>query len=62
MAKNLRAKLPAEDILFINDVNKASTTKFLEESPHGVRVADNVREIAEKSVSIVSVFRPCYFL
>jgi hypothetical protein len=50
MAKNLRAKLPADDILFIQDVNKAATSKFLEENPAGVRIADNVREVAEKSV------------
>jgi 3-hydroxyisobutyrate dehydrogenase len=51
MAKNLRANLPAEDILFVQDINKAATTQFLEENPTGVRVADNVREVAEKSVS-----------
>lgn len=50
MAKNLRAKVPAEDTLFIHDVNAAATKKFLEENPTGVRVADNVREIAEKAV------------
>lgn len=50
MAKNLRAKLPADDVLFIHDVNKAATTKFLEENPSGVRVADTVREVAEKAV------------
>lgn len=50
MAKNLRAKLPAEDVLFIQDVNKAATSKFLEDHPSGVRIADNVREVAEKSV------------
>lgn len=50
MAKNLRAKVPAEDTLFIHDVNTATTKKFLEENPTGVRVADNVREIAEKAV------------
>ncbi len=50
MAKNLRAKVPAEDTLFIHDVNAAATQKFLEENPGGVRVAENVREIAEKAV------------
>ena len=50
MAKNLRAKVPAEDTLFIHDVNTAATQKFLEENPTGVRVAENVREIAEKAV------------
>jgi hypothetical protein len=52
MARNLRAKLPAEDTLFIQDVNTAATKKFLEENPQGVRIADNVREVAEKAVRI----------
>jgi hypothetical protein len=51
MAKNLRAKIPAEDTLFIHDVNTAATKKFLEENPQGVRIAANVRELAEKAVS-----------
>jgi 3-hydroxyisobutyrate dehydrogenase len=54
MAKNLRANLPAEDILFVQDINKAATTQFLEENPTGVRVADNVREVAEKSETIIT--------
>jgi hypothetical protein len=45
MAKNLRAKIPAEDTLFVHDVNTAATKKFLEEHPQGVRVAANVREL-----------------
>lgn len=56
MAKNLRAKIPAEDVLFIQDINKAATSKFLEENPSGVRIADSVREIAEKSVRHVFMF------
>ena len=51
MAKNLRAKVPAEDTLFIHDVNTAACQKFLEEHSTGVQVADNVREVAEKAVS-----------
>jgi hypothetical protein len=51
MARNLRAKIPAEDTLFVHDVNTAATKKFLEEHPEGVRVADSVREVAEKAVS-----------
>ena len=52
MAKNLRAKIPAEDTLFVHDVNTAATQQFLEEHPQGVRVAENVREVAEKAVRI----------
>ncbi|KAF1846681.1 uncharacterized protein K460DRAFT_367423 [Cucurbitaria berberidis CBS 394.84] len=54
MARNLRAKIPAEDTLFVHDVNTAATKKFLEENPHGVRVADNVREVAEKAETIIT--------
>jgi hypothetical protein len=53
MAKNLRAKIPAEDTLFVHDVNTAATKKFLDEHPQGVRVADNVREVAEKAVCVI---------
>lgn len=54
MARNLRAKIPAEDVLFIQDINKAATSKFLEENPEGVRVAENVREVAEKAETIIT--------
>jgi len=56
MARNLRAKLPAEDTLFIQDINTAATQKFLDENPHGVRIADNVREVAEKAVCTAGSF------
>lgn len=59
MAKNLRAKVPAEDTLFVHDVNTAASKKFLEENPTGVRVAENVREIAEKAVSSNFPFIHC---
>jgi hypothetical protein len=52
MASNLRANIPAEDTLFVHDVNTDATKKFLEEHPRGVRVACNVREIAENSVCL----------
>lgn len=52
MAKNLRAKIPAEDTLFVHDVNTTATKQFLEEHPQGVQVAKNVREVAEKAVRI----------
>jgi 3-hydroxyisobutyrate dehydrogenase-like beta-hydroxyacid dehydrogenase len=54
MAKNLRAKIPAEDTLFVHDVNTAATKKFLEEHPQGVRVAKNVREVAENAVCVLT--------
>lgn len=52
MAKNLRAKIPAEDTLFVHDVNTAATERFSEEHPHGVSVASSVREVAENAVRI----------
>jgi len=52
MAKNLRTKLPKDDTLFIHDVNKGATEKFGNElSDFDVVVANNPREVAEKSVS-----------
>ncbi|KAF2032713.1 3-hydroxyisobutyrate dehydrogenase [Setomelanomma holmii] len=54
MANNLRAKIPAEDTLFVHDVNTAATKKFLEEHPQGVRVANSVRDAAEKSETIIT--------
>ena len=56
MAKNLRAKMPGEDTLVINDRNAETTTKFVEEVGEGVEVAKSVREVAEKSVRRSSIF------
>lgn len=51
MAKNLRAKLPKDDTLVIHDVNTSATANFTKEvGQKGVHVAENVREVAEKSV------------
>ncbi|GME24475.1 3-hydroxyisobutyrate dehydrogenase [Neofusicoccum parvum] len=55
MAKNLRAKLPKEDTLVIHDINTAALSKFKQESgPQSVHVAENVREVAEKSETIIT--------
>ncbi|KAF2273012.1 3-hydroxyisobutyrate dehydrogenase [Westerdykella ornata] len=54
MARNLRSKLPADDILFVQDINKAATSQFLEENPTGVRVAESAREVAEKAEIVVT--------
>jgi hypothetical protein len=57
MAKNLRQKLPKEDMMIIQDINTNATKKFVEETPGQVVViADNVREVAEKAVSNDSLF------
>lgn len=65
MARNLRAKIPASDTLIVRDVNKDSMNRFVEESKEIARssggggtevgrvdIAENAREVAEKSVSI----------
>ncbi|KAF2103101.1 hypothetical protein NA57DRAFT_32299 [Rhizodiscina lignyota] len=51
MAKNLRAKLPKEDTLYIQDVNPAATEKFMSTGlDENVKVASNPREVAENAV------------
>lgn len=53
MAKNLRAKIPAADTLVIRDVNQDAIKRFVAEAKEGpVEVAENAREVAEKSVSM----------
>lgn len=51
MAKNLREKIPADDVLMIQDVNKDAVKKFVDElSGFNVIAAENARDIAERSV------------
>jgi hypothetical protein len=51
MAKNLRLKIPKEDILYVQDVNSAAAKKFAEEmSAYQVTIANSARELSEKSV------------
>jgi hypothetical protein len=51
MAMNLRQKLPETDTLIVNDVNKDSVNKFIDElSGFTVLAANSPREIAEKAV------------
>jgi|ERR1700722_6382811 hypothetical protein len=64
MAKNLRAKIPETDTLIICDTNPKATEKFVEEvgiatsstnAPGrgtGIHIAENPREVAQKSVSL----------
>ena len=61
MAKNLRAKIPATDTLLIRDVNEEAAKRFVAEiqaTAHSptesrVEIAQNAREVAEKSVSFI---------
>lgn len=53
MAKNLRAKIPEADELFVCDTKASATESFLSEA-RGMRVqvARSPREVAEKSVCL----------
>jgi 3-hydroxyisobutyrate dehydrogenase len=67
MAKNLRAKIPASDTLIIRDVNEEAAKRFVAEAQEAARsngagadegrveIAENAREVAEKSVSSLTV-------
>ena len=53
MARNLRTKIPKDDVLYIHDINVGATKKFVDEmAGHTVRVAGSARELAEKSVRL----------
>ena len=74
MAKNLRAKIPTSDLLSIHDVNEAATKKFAEEvgiaasntsAPEkgtGIHIAKDPREVAELSVSLLTLLRSSLML
>ena len=58
MAKNLRAKIPDTDVLYICDTNSNATKKFMEEvdiaalgKGKGIHIAENPKEVAQKAVS-----------
>lgn len=55
MAKNLREKIPADDVLMIQDVNNDAVKKFVDElSGFNVIVSDSARAIAEQSVRLLN--------
>lgn len=65
MAKNLLAKMPKSETLVISDLNVKATKDFVKEMGNGtcIEVAESVREVAEKCVSVL--FKPsmlCLFL
>lgn len=62
MAKNLRGKIPTGDTLWVHDVNVAATEEFLRENPHGVRVSENVRQLAENAVSLFIFLCRCRYM
>ena len=55
MAKNLRQKLPSDDTLVVQDINKDASRKFADElSGFTVVVADTTRQLAEMAVGYFS--------
>lgn len=63
MAKNLQSKLPSSDTFLVHDVNAEITKKFASEAASGgaqVKVADDVRQAAENSVSIPILATFCF--
>jgi hypothetical protein len=61
MAKNLRLKVPKEDTFVVFDVNAASSEALVKElGAERVKVASDVREVAEESVSNCNPF--CFFV
>ncbi len=54
MAQNLRANIPASDVLVVYDRNTEATAKFVQEIGAGVEVANSPRGVAERSVRAIS--------
>ena len=51
MAKNLRLKLPASEVLIVQDINNSACNKFVAElAGYNVVAVENAREVAEKAV------------
>lgn len=56
MARNLRAKIPETDELFVCDRNTAAATSFLSEAPNAaVQVSRTPREVAERADIVITV-------
>ncbi|KAH0830968.1 hypothetical protein AYO21_06496 [Fonsecaea monophora] len=58
MAGHLRRKMPSEDTLYVTDVNKAATRRFLEEmgTKHGpVKVVKTAKEAATDAKVVISI-------
>jgi len=62
MCMNLRAKIPSSDEIIIHDVNPQVTAKFCSEHKQGVHIAQNVREVAEKSVRERAIIQPYHLI
>ena len=60
MARNLQAKLPSSDTIRVFDINAESVQRFANETKAlgngaAVKIAANVREAAEDSVSLQEI-------
>jgi len=57
MAKNLRSKISSGDTLIVFDVNNTATEQFLADvgADSHTAVAKDVKEVAEKSVCLISL-------
>ena len=64
MARNMQAKLPATDTLYVHDIDASASKRFIEEVAGGkgaaVKVAECVREATEPSVSLQPSLVPNY--
>ncbi|KAM0418416.1 hypothetical protein ACHAPD_004775 [Fusarium lateritium] len=55
MAKNLRAKIPTDSMLYICEVNKPRRDEFAASTAGKIQVVESPREIAEKSDIIITM-------
>ncbi|SPJ72187.1 related to 3-hydroxyisobutyrate dehydrogenase, mitochondrial precursor [Fusarium torulosum] len=55
MAKNLRAKIPADSVLYVCEINKSRRDEFVASTAGKIQVVDSPREIAEKSDIIITM-------
>lgn len=55
MAKSLRAKIPPEDELVVQDINSNASSRFVQEvlASKRTHVADSVEEVADRAVRTV---------
>ncbi|KAJ4171660.1 hypothetical protein NW754_013431 [Fusarium falciforme] len=55
MAKNLRAKIPAESVLNVCEINKARLDEFVSSTPGKIQVCDSPLEVVQSSDVIITM-------
>jgi 3-hydroxyisobutyrate dehydrogenase len=60
MAKNLRAKLPAESVLTVCELNKLRRDEFVNSTSGKIEVAENPVEVVRKSVCLDPLYLSCF--